>query len=310
MERPLGALFGFISSPLSGIISDVKYTVLLYYKYIDVGQPEKERQAQLNICRQLGLKGRILIGSEGINGTVAGTKEATDQYISYMNGHESFRDIDFKVDQTDIDSFPRLRVKTRPEIVALNSNDEVTADKGAVKLSPEEFHKMVSEENVILFDARNNFESAIGKFRNAVTPDIEHFRELPKALDEYEDLKDKKIVTYCTGGIRCEKASALMKQKGFKDVYQLEGGIIKYGQQYPDGYFQGKCFVFDERMSVAFTDNPQVLGSCIHCEEATDSYLNCGDPNCNKLILVCDSCQAKTHFCSKECESELSQSAT
>ncbi len=151
---------------------------------------------------------------------------------------------------------------------------------------------MIKDPNVILFDARNNYESAIGRFKNAITPDVPLFKDFPATLDQYDDLKDKTIVTYCTGGIRCEKASALMRSRGFKNVYQLDGGIINYAQTYPEGAFQGECFVFDDRMSVAFTATPAELGSCVHCTAATNTYKNCANPECNDLILLCSRCQS------------------
>jgi UPF0176 protein len=159
---------------------------------------------------------------------------------------------------------------------------------------------MIKDPDVVVFDARNNYESAIGKFRGAVTPDIELFKDLPAALDDYGDLKDKTIVTYCTGGIRCEKVSALMKSKGFKNVYQLDGGIIKYGQTYPDGAWEGECFVFDERMKVAFKDQPELIGECHFCDAATNTYLNCAYRPCNKLILICPDCETSQTLCSRD----------
>lgn len=272
--------------------------VLLYYKYAAVPNPDAERISQLKLCRRLELKGRILIGEEGINGTVAGSKEATDAYMAAMEGHPIFKGVEFKIDAHNTVPFPRLRVRVRPEIVTLG----VAADPadGAPKLSPAEFNEKIKDPNVVIFDARNNYESAIGKFRGAITPNIGLFKELPAALREYEDLKDKTVVTYCTGGIRCEKASALLKQAGFKDVYQLDGGIIKYAQAYPKGAFEGECFVFDERMSVAFQDNPQLLGACHFCAGPTNHYTNCDYAPCNRLMLVCAECIFQTQ-CSNKC---------
>ena len=273
----------------------MKYTVLLFYKYIAVVDPEVQREAQRELCNSLEMKGRILIGDEGINATVAGTPEACDAYIKYMNEHPLFNDIEYKIDTAETMPFPRLRVKTRPEIVTLGV--DIDPAMTAPKLSPEEFNAMLEQGDIVLFDARNNYESAIGKFAGAVTPDINLFKNLPAELEKYEQLKDKTVVTYCTGGIRCEKASALMRASGFKDVYQLDGGIIKYAQKYPKGAFKGECFVFDERMSVAFSADAEKLGSCHFCAEATNSYINCANATCNDMILVCSGCNKNNDVC-------------
>ena len=281
----------------------MSFTVLLYYKYINVPDPESECEAQRALCAGLGLKGRILIGTEGINGTVAGNAEAIRAYRKAMDAHPLFDNIAYKADQSAIVPFPRLRVKTRPEVVSL----EVSVDlaKTAPKLSPTEFNQIIKDPDVVLFDARNNYESAIGRFKNAVTPDIRLFKELPDALKNYENLKNKKVVTYCTGGIRCEKASALMKQRGFKNVYQLDGGIINYAQAYPGGAFEGDCFVFDDRMKVSFKSNPEQLGLCIACSDSTNDYYNCAHKPCNTLMLVCADCRLQKEACSDTCEANL-----
>jgi UPF0176 protein len=196
-----------------------------------------------------------------------------------------------------------LRVKTRDEVVTL----EAAVDMGqtAPRLSPQEFNRMIQDPEVVLFDARNNYESAIGRFKNALTPDIALFKELPAALDQYGDLKNKKVITYCTGGIRCEKASALMKQQGFADVYQLDGGIINYAQTFPDGAFEGDCFVFDDRMKVSFRPDSAQLGQCIVCDSATNDYYNCAYKPCNKLVLICPSCRPEQQVCTTECSDRI-----
>ncbi len=281
----------------------MKTTVLLYYKYVAVADPEAERDAHRALCEDLGLLGRILIGYEGINGTVAGPKAATDAYQQAMNAHSLFADIAFKSETVDTNPFPRLRIKFRPEIVTLGV--EVDPANTAPRLTPDEFNELIKDPNVVLFDARNNYESAIGRFKGAITPDISLFKDLPAALDQYEDLKDKTVVTYCTGGIRCEKASALFKEKGFKDVYQLDGGIISYAQAYPNAAWEGDMFVFDERMATSFKDNPELLGTCIDCGAGTNDYYNCALPTCNALILVCQGCAAPGKTCSSGCQAGL-----
>lgn len=280
----------------------MKTKVILYYKYVKVQDPEGEKIAHRAICERLGLKGRILIGAEGINGTAAGAPDAVDEYISYLDNHPLFDGIDFKIDYSEKVPFPKLRIKTRDEIVTLGVPADPT--KGARRLTPDEFEAMIQNPNVVLFDARNNYESKIGKFKGAITPDISLFKDLPRALEQYEDLKEKTVITYCTGGIRCEKASALLIDNGFNDVYQLDGGIITYGQKYPEGAFEGECFVFDSRMSVAFKENPELLGDCYLCQSPTNSYTNCANKECNRLMLRCEACH-RQEFCSSDCEALL-----
>jgi UPF0176 protein len=281
----------------------MKYQVLLYYKYVDLSDPDRERDDQRTICESLGLKGRISIGSEGINGTLGGTPEACRSYITYMNAHSRFGGIEYKIDDAEAVPFQKLKVKARPEVVTL----EVEADPkhGGKRLSVDEFHQMATRSDVVLFDARNNYESAIGRFKGAVTPDINLFKELPEALHEYEGLKDKTVVTYCTGGIRCEKASALMINQGFKDVYQLDGGIVKYAKKYPDGHWRGKCYVFDERISVAFKDDFEKLGECYRCGDASSEYINCALATCNRHVVMCDTCLEQFETCSDGCTVKL-----
>ncbi len=273
--------------------------VLLYYKYVNLPDPEAEMLAQRQLCERLGLKGRILLAKEGINGTIAGSAEAADAYVAAMNDHLYFNDISYKRAESEHLPFPRLRIKVRPEIVTLGV--DIDPRGTAPRLTPTEFHELVKDPSVVLFDARNNYESAIGRFRGAITPDIKLFKDLPAALNDYADLKDKTVVTYCTGGIRCEKASALLRQRGFKNVYQLEGGIIKYAQAYPDGAFAGECFVFDDRMSMAFTDQPELLGACRLCDAPTNTYRNCANPQCNDLILVCGNCAESSKTLCPDC---------
>ncbi len=285
-------------------MTHMKYAVILYYKFVILPDAQAEMVWQRKLCENLGIKGRILLAAEGINGTLAGTAEAVDAYIDAMNNHELFSGIVYKRDESETIPFPRLRIKVRPEIVTLGI--EVDQADTATMITPDEFDEMLKDPNVVVFDTRNNYESAIGKFKRAVTPDIRHFKDLPDLLDGYEDIKDKKVVTYCTGGIRCEKVTALMKRKGFNDLYQLEGGIIKYAQAKPDGAFEGECFVFDERMKVGFGDAPQAIGSCRLCPESTNDYHNCANKACNELILLCPACADFNKVCSNQCAQVMS----
>jgi UPF0176 protein len=206
-------------------------SVILYYKYVRLEDPGEVHRWQRSICERLGLKGRILLAEEGINGTLAGNPHEVDDYIQAMNESIYFAGITYKRDETNYVPFPKLRIRVRPEIVTLGV--DVDPANTAPKLTPAQFNDLLSDPDVVLFDARNNYESAIGRFKGAIIPDIKLFKDLPEALAGYESLKDKTIVTYCTGGIRCEKASALMRAQGFENVYQLEGGIYRVRQGLP-----------------------------------------------------------------------------
>lgn len=284
------------------------FTVLLYYKYVQVDDPQVLRGAQFALCERLGLKGRILVATEGLNGTVCGSAEACEQYMSETAKDERFSDMVYKVSEAEDQVFPRLRVVVRPEIVTLGA-EGVTFDEAAPYIEPEEFQKLLeSGEEVYVVDARNNYEWEVGKFDGAITPDINHFRDFPAAIKELEHLKHKKIVTYCTGGVRCEKASALMKKEGFENVYQLHGGIVTYGNKFPDGKWLGKCYVFDKRMMVDVnTPEKEVLVSeCIFCKEKSARMVNCTNADCDKQFVCCADCEQKHKgFCSLDCEQQL-----
>lgn len=279
------------------------FKILLYYKYVNVENTELTTYEHLSVCKALGLLGRIYIATEGMNGTCAGTSGQVDKYIKYMRKHPLFNEIEFKVDYAASMPFRKLFVRVRPELAALDRPDLDPKKDTGTHLSPRAFHDMLlNDPDAIAFDGRNNYEAAIGKFTNAITPDIANFRDLPDALNQYEDIKDKKILMYCTGGIRCEKASTLLKEQGFKNVYQLKGGIIKYGQEIPESesLYKGKCFVFDDRIAVPITQD--ILSTCTHCDTACDRYLNCTNASCNKLFLCCDACnETHQHACSKSC---------
>lgn len=281
-----------------------EYKVLLYYNYVKVENPELTVYEHLAVCKFLGLKGRIYIAKEGINGTCSGPADQVNKYITYMRRHPLFKETAFKVDYEDTCPFRKIFVRVRPEVVASDLGEIDVKAEGGKHLSPREFHDMIKNDpDVVVFDGRNNYEAKIGKFKNAITPDIENFRDLPQALDQYADLKDKKILMYCTGGIRCEKASVLLKRNGFKDVYQLSGGIVTYGKVIPkeESLYEGKCFVFDDRIAVSITDD--VLTACTHCEVSCDRYLNCTNADCNKLYTCCDVCKdTHAHACSEECK--------
>lgn len=271
-------------------------TVLLYYKYVPVADPGACMDQHRSLCKELGLKGRILIGTEGINGTLAGTGESTDAYQTWLRAYPEFSDVVFKTSFAEAQPFRKMEIKVRSEIVTLGASEPLDPTRDtAPHLSPEEWRRMIEEEDVVLFDVRNRYESEVGRFKGAITPAIENFRELPQVLPQYEALKDKTVLMYCTGGIRCEKASALFRQVGFRRVFQLEGGIVTYGERVGDAHWEGDCFVFDERMMipVGSSTGKAPVGRCCHSGQPTRNVINCLHDPCHRIILVAPEAIAK-----------------
>jgi len=261
------------------------FPVILFYKYASVADPKEFAAAQRALCEALDLKGRILIAEEGINGTLAGSAAAIDSYILALKKDARFADIDIKVSAGDATTFPRLVVKVRPEIVTLQGG-RIQPDQDN-QLCPADWKRMMEENpDTVVLDVRNRFESTAGKFENAVTCDIAHFRELPDYVSRLEHLKEKTVLMYCTGGIRCEKASALFRARGFKSVFQLHGGIVRYQEQFGNEYWQGECFVFDQRMTVKVEKDLVPIGRCAHTNRLTSRFVNCLHDPCHELFLL------------------------
>ena len=279
--------------------------ILLYYKYTDVESPGAIAKWQNTLCNNLKLTGRIIIAHEGINGTVGGTSEDTQAYIDAMNEHPLFGGIDFKISPGGSEYFPRMRIVVKDEICALGIDPtQVTVADGGKHLTPDEAHELLQRKpnDLVVLDARNNYESAIGKFEGAITPDIKNFRDFPEYIDNnLETFKGKKVLMYCTGGVRCERATAYLQQKGVaQEIYQIEGGIQRYGEKYPDGFYRGKNYVFDSRVSVDINDD--ILGACYLCNKSNSDYYNCLNALCNKHFTCCKSCLDEyQNTCSKVC---------
>lgn len=275
--------------------------IILYYKFTPIADPVAMKLWQKTLAASLNLKGRLLISTHGLNGTLGGEMDDLKAYIKATKEFDGFKGTVFKWSEGGREDFPRLSVKVRPEIVAFDAPDELKVDangvvNGGVHLKPKQVNQLVEErgDEVVFFDGRNAHEAAIGKFKNAVVPDTRTSRDFIRELEsgKYDDLKDKPIVTYCTGGIRCEILSSLMKNRGFKEVYQIDGGIVKYGETYgDDGLWEGSLRVFDDRMTVDFSDHTAVVGVCSHCQGATNNYENCAWANCNDLVLICLFCK-------------------
>jgi UPF0176 protein len=287
------------------------YPVILFYKYVALADPQQFAAEQRARCVSLGLKGRVLIATEGINGTLAGPRAAVDEYVAALRADARFSDIEMKVSSGDASTFPKLMVKVRPEIVTLGAGP-LPADQDN-HLTPAEWKQMLEEDpDVVVVDVRNRYESAAGKFAGAVACDIEHFRDLPEYVGKLDGLKEKKVLMYCTGGIRCEKASALFRSKGFTNVFQLHGGIVTYQEQFGNEHWLGECFVFDQRMTVRVDDSLVPIGKCAHTGAATNRFVNCLHDPCHVLFLLAEETEranADTRLC-PECLARGLTSAT
>lgn len=285
------------------------YQVLLYYKYIAINEPKKLREEMLKLCEDLGLKGRIIVAEEGINGTVEGLKENTEKYIRFINKDLRLKGMHFKRSLGTGKAFPKLSVKVRPEIVSghlggRDINPGVTTGK---YLPSEELHAWFKEgKKFYIVDMRNDYEHEIGYFKDSVLAPFQNFRDLPGVLEKLTALKDQTVLTVCTGGVRCEKASGFLVENGFKDVYQLYGGIVSYMEKYPNEDFLGKLYVFDGRIAMGFnTDDPnhKIVGKCVFCGNAADTYRDCANLHCEskRHFVCCDGCFEKYKgYCLKD----------
>lgn len=285
----------------------VKRITLSFYQYHHIKNSEIFRNYLYDGLNQLGTLGRIYVASEGINAQMSVPKENFNAYLEFMDGIDFLKGIrqNIAVEAEDL-SFIKLTIKVRSKILADGLNDHTfdVTNKGQ-HLSAQEFNEMITKDNTILVDMRNHYESEVGHFKGAIKPDVDTFRDsLPVIEEMLVPHKEKNIVMYCTGGIRCEKASAWFKHKGLQNVHQLEGGIIEYTRQVKeDGLenkFVGKNFVFDKRMGERITDD--VISKCHQCEVTSDRHTNCKNQACHILFIQCDTCNAKYDgCCSKEC---------
>lgn len=274
------------------------YRVLLYYNYTKIENPEQFAKEHLALCKSLGLKGRILVAEEGINGTASGTIEATQQYMDWMHNDERFKDTWFKIDESEGHAFRKMFVRPRKELVALNLEEDVDPLRLTGEyLDPKAFKEALLDEDTIVLDARNDYEYDLGHFRGAIRPDIRNFRELPEWIRENkEKFMDKKVVTYCTGGIRCEKFSGWLLREGVENVAQLHGGIATYGKdpEVKGEMWDGKMYVFDDRISVEINQvDKQIVGKDWFDGTPCERYINCGNPSCNRQMITSEENEAK-----------------
>jgi UPF0176 protein len=274
--------------------------VLLYYGFTPISDPVAIRLWQIKLCQSLNLKGRIFIAPTGINGTVGGDIEDLRNYVQQTRTYPGFKKIGFKWSQGTGEEFPKLSVQLKDELVAFGNPEEIKVNEngvigGGTHLRPEQVHELVESrgDEVIFFDGRNKYEAKIGKFKNAIVPDVESSHEFVREIEsgKYDHLKEKPVVTYCTGGIRCEILSVVMKNRGFKEVYQIDGGIVKYGEKFADGgLWEGSLYTFDARMAIDFSTKTKVIGECEICQAPSKIFRNCRTKTCHELILLCDSC--------------------
>lgn len=285
----------------------MEYRVLLYYHYTNIADPAEFAKEHLAFCKSLELKGRILVAHEGINGTVSGTVEQTNAYMEAMQADPLFSGMVFKIDEADAHAFKKMHVRPRPELVNLSLEEDIDPRVLTGRyVEPAQFFEEMQREDTIVIDARNTYEYDVGHFEGAIRPDVESFRELPDWIRENREiLEGKRILTYCTGGIRCEKFSGWLVREGFEDVGQLHGGIVSYGKDpvAQGQLWKGQCYVFDERLVVPINKvNPSIVGKDYFSGEPCERYINCANPECNKQILCSEDNEHK-HLggCSPEC---------
>lgn len=284
----------------------LEYFILAYYHFTPISNPQQEITAHKDFFKNREMTSRIYISEQGINGQMSGKREETEAYMKWMHANPLFENIPFKIQSHHENVFPRQIIKYRKQLVALD--ETVDMSQIGEHVAPKEWKTLLdNEEKPILLDVRNTYEWQVGRFEGAVCPPCETFREFgqyAKELKSQVDPQTTPVMMYCTGGIRCELYSSLLIKEGFKNVYQLEGGVINYGLKQGSEHWLGKLFVFDDRLTVPIsTDETPVIGQCYHCQTANESYYNCANMECNHLFLCCSSCLS--HFqgcCGEECQ--------
>lgn len=272
------------------------FKIILFYKYTSIDDPTSLRDAQSSLCQTLNLKGRIIVSPEGINGTLEGEEQDINKYILNLSGDKRFKGIDFKISNGTGKAFPKLSVKARSEIVAgrLGEDDVKPWEVTGKYLHPEQLYDWIhSGKQFFIVDMRNDFEQQVGNFEGSILTKMTSFADLPKVAQKISHLKKKTIVTVCTGGVRCEKASGFLIKHGFSDVYQLNGGIVTYMEKYPNEDFNGALYVFDNRLVMGFnlTDpKRKIIGKCAKCNKPSENFINCSDHFCHRHFIACLGC--------------------
>ena len=285
--------------------------ILLFYKYITIEDPEALATWVRERCHAHQLLGRVIIAEEGINGTLEGTTEHTEAFVAEFHADPRFSDVSIKRSLGTGAAFPKLQVKVRSEIVGTRFPSDMADPRvrTAPRITPEELRAWYErDEDFVVIDMRNDYEYAVGHFKNSVNPGLEASRDLPDALPKLEQYKDKKVLTVCTGGIRCEKMSAFLLSNGFSDVQQLEDGMHGYMEKYPGKDFLGSLYTFDRRLTMDFGGDREIIGTCYFCTGVTERYVNCANTMCHKHFMVCEQCRGGKEdvFCGEECTHTVS----
>lgn len=281
-----------------------EFVVILFYKFVKLTDPKSVADVQRAKCTELNLTGRLIIAHEGVNGTFEGTRENIKKYCDFLRADPLFANINIKESAGNGKAFPKLKIKVRPEIVTLGAGEFDVDKETAPTISPTELEKWYEQnEDFVVLDLRNDYEIASGKFERTIDPGLSNFRDLPAKLSELKKLKDKKVVAVCTGDIRCEKATCLLKREGFSNLYHLENGIHSYMQEYPGRNFKGTLFVFDNRLTtdVVPVQNKEIIGRCLFCQTTTEKYYADDTTRPSKKVLCCENCYTKESAHLRDC---------
>jgi UPF0176 protein len=269
-----------------------EYFVLAYYQFVSLDDPHAEVKKHKDFLEKKECTGRIYLSEEGISGQMSGSLADTEAYMLWLKEDSRFSSIAFKIHSASEHIFPRMTIKYRPQLVALDQKIDV-AERGE-HVSAAQWKEMLASGEYLVLDVRNRYEWEIGHFEGAVLPPLNTFREFPAYAEELKgqvDPSTTKVMMYCTGGIRCELYSALLKKKGFEKVYQLEGGVINYGLKEGSKHWNGKLFVFDDRLAISIDGKEsEPISRCVHCYGSCDTYYNCANMDCNELFICCLSC--------------------
>ncbi len=270
-----------------------EFVIILFYRFTHINDPAAFRDQQRELCQSLGLRGRLLIASEGLNGTFEGERAAINEYEEKLRSLEGFSEISFKESAGTGTAFTKLEIKVRREIVTLGVGDFDIAKETAKELPAAELEAMYERnEEFYVLDLRNDFELKVGQFDKTVDPGMRNFRDLPELLPKLQELKDKKVVAVCTGGIRCEKATCLLQREGFSNLYQLKDGIHTYMQAFPNSHFKGSLFVFDNRMTTPVVDAPgrEIIGRCAYCSTPCEQFYSDDSVRPSLKVICCHEC--------------------
>jgi UPF0176 protein len=297
----------FYLAPVYILLPTMKksYVALAYYHFVPIVDPQLEVEKHKDFFESRDCAGRIYLSHEGINGQMSASLEEAENYIRWLRQDSRFEVIHFKFHSASEHIFPRMTVKYRRQLVALDLPAD--AAECGEHVSPKRWREMLEQGGHLILDVRNQYEWRIGHFEGAILPPLDSFREFPEYAEKFAkemDPKNTKVMMYCTGGIRCELYSSFLKKKGFEKVYQLQGGVINYGLTEGSVHWRGKLFVFDDRLAVSIDGKPaQPIAHCFHCYLNEDTYYNCANMDCNELFICCDSClEVYKGCCSFTCQ--------